>query len=130
MAKPYDEGLQVWHDAVAWLLAGGRTTLEALDGANLILEAWKRQRDEERGRSVEPGGGEGEGDSPEEDSGAQVWHDAVASLLADRRSPTEAFVGANLVREGWERHRDEDAQKGGGKAGGGSHGSANGSSVT
>ena len=126
MAEPYDEGLEVWHDAVAWLLAGGRTPIEALDGANLILEAWRRQR----GRTVEPESGEGAGDSLGEDSGAQVWHDAATSLLADRRSPTEAFVGANLVREGWQRHRDEDTQKRGGGAGGGSHGSANGSSVT
>src|SRR5262249_11909669 len=94
MAEPYDEGLQVWHDAVAWLLAGGRPRLDGVDGPNLILEAWKGQRAEAQARE---GTLERVGDTPDEDSGTQVWHDAVARLLAGRRTATEAFIGANLI---------------------------------
>jgi hypothetical protein len=52
-----DSGLEVWHDAVAALLASGRTPTEALEGANLILSAWRRRRDDARERGGTPGGG-------------------------------------------------------------------------
>ena len=54
-----DTGLQVWHQAVAALLASGRTPIEALEGANLILEAWKRKRNGTPGGGREPGTGSG-----------------------------------------------------------------------
>jgi hypothetical protein len=108
MTEQYDDtGLRVWHEAVAQLLASGRTSLEALDGANMILAAWKRQHEkaQAQGSTLEPGSDEG--DSMDDDSGVRVWQDAAASLVADRRTPTEAFVGANLILEAWRRHREE-----------------------
>jgi hypothetical protein len=43
-----DEETALWRRAMELLLERGATPQEAIDGANLILQAYRRQRDEER----------------------------------------------------------------------------------
>jgi hypothetical protein len=47
--EPEGPATALWRRAVEALLAKGAPPAEAIDGANLILTAYERQRDQDRG---------------------------------------------------------------------------------
>jgi hypothetical protein len=49
-----ESAMRVWRRALASLLASERTLLDAVDGANIVLDAWMRRRDEAHRRGGTP----------------------------------------------------------------------------
>lgn len=56
--EPDDEiEAQIWQNALDALLAKGATRTEAIDGATLILHAYRRRRQEDESKNEPPRGG-------------------------------------------------------------------------
>lgn len=64
VAEEDDEETVLWHRTVETLLAQGATPTEAFDGANLVLQAYRRKRQAEQAAppvAVPPDDGRGSG---------------------------------------------------------------------